>query len=400
MKILYFNYLYDRLGMSLGSTRKAELLLAELRELGYDIRIYWRLPLLSEIEADSFSSRLRSPLKKRLSKWLHEPQQFLRNIKFLIEDLRILHRERPDLLIVRSDLLIFSGLLLGRLFRIPVLAEADAPCAYEAHTFHKEYLSFFGLAEWIEKTTLRQADRAICVSNAAKSHFCRMGVSPEHIRVVPNGAEPEKFLKRSGPRIDLPDSEEGPVIGFVGTFHNWHGVDILIRLIQETLRRHPKCRFLLVGRGGQMKHKLDAFVASLENPEHIIMPGYIPYTEMPVMIQSMDIVIAPYPDMELFYFSPVKIFEYMAAGKAVISTRIGQIAEVIEHGKTGMLCAPGDETALADALDSLIRDKATREELGQNAARAIQEGHTWKHRALDWAQEIDRLTESRKQIPH
>lgn len=402
MKIIYFNYLYDRLGISLGSTRKAELLLSEVEKLGYDIRIYWRKPLLSEVDSESVSERLRSPLKKRFAKWLHEPAQLLRNLKFLVEEWKILRQEKPDLLIIRTDLLLFSGILLAKLFRIPVLAEADAPCSYEAHTFHTEFKPLFSLAEWVEKTNLKYANRSICVSNCARSLFMEMGVPSSCLNVIPNGAEPEKFQpgdrmaaeSKGGNSSEFKIASKGPVIGFAGTFHHWHGVDILIRLIKRTLTAYPDCTFLLVGRGGPMKPQLDEFVATLDNPDRVVTPGYVPYEEMPNMIQKMDIVIAPYPDMNRFYFSPVKIYEYMAAGKPVISTRIGQIAEVIEHEENGLLCEPGNESAMADMLLNLLNSPEQREKLGTNAARTICEKHTWKHRAKSWANEIEQAFEA------
>jgi len=92
----------------------------------------------------------------------------------------------------------------------------------------------------------------------------------------------------------------------------------------------------------------------------------------------MDVGVAPYPQKSEFYFSPLKVYEYMAAGLAVVASRIGQLSELIEDGTNGLLCPPGDALALAAAIDRLRRDPELRLSLGNAARRAVLREHTWE----------------------
>jgi glycosyltransferase involved in cell wall biosynthesis len=96
----------------------------------------------------------------------------------------------------------------------------------------------------------------------------------------------------------------------------------------------------------------------------------------------MDIATAPYPAGPDSYFSPLKLFEYMAAGRAVVASRTGQATGVVEHGRTGWLCEPGDPAALADALATLAADPVLRRRLGAAARQAVCRAHTWDHVAV------------------
>ena len=91
----------------------------------------------------------------------------------------------------------------------------------------------------------------------------------------------------------------------------------------------------------------------------------------------MDVAVAPYPALANFYFSPLKILEYMAAGRAIVASAIGQINELIAHGKTGLLCPPGDSAQLAAALHRLKADTPLSRRLGEAARSDVVCNHTW-----------------------
>ena len=176
MKIVYFNYLYDLYGISIGSTIKAERLMEALGNEGHEIKIYWRKkqPLSGENERSRPS--FRDILKKKFSKYIHDIKLFLVNFKYIIEEYKILKREAPDLLIARMDLYVFSALLVSKKLKIPIINEADAPCVYEAQEFHKEFWSIPKLAAFIEKSNLKRSELNICVSQTAKDYFLNYGI--------------------------------------------------------------------------------------------------------------------------------------------------------------------------------------------------------------------------------
>jgi glycosyltransferase involved in cell wall biosynthesis len=99
--------------------------------------------------------------------------------------------------------------------------------------------------------------------------------------------------------------------------------------------------------------------------------------EIPGLLVSMDATVAPYPRLGSFYFSPLKVYEYMAAGRAVVASRIGQLDGLIEHEVSGLLCSPGDPVELAEALLRLRREPALRDRLGRAARAKVRRTYTW-----------------------
>ena len=334
MKIVYFNYLYDLYGSSIGSTRKGELLMSALQEVGNDVKIYWMKKQPGQEAQSGVTGTTKNFLKRMLARYLHEPKLFLLNLKYLIKENQIINREKPDLIIHRLDLLLCSSLILAKLKKLPIMIEADGPGVYEAHEFQKEFWNIPGLSEYIETLNLSKADRSVCVSNTAREYFIKNGAPAEKLVTITNGANIEKF----NPDLDTSDVLEKynlkgkTVIGFVGSFHYWHGVDNLMEVIKQICKADPDTAFLMVGAGGPMTVELEAFIEKEGLTGRVAMTGYVEHDDMPKHIAAMDIVLAPYPKLKFFYYSPVKLFEYMACGKPVVTTRLGQMAEVITDG--------------------------------------------------------------------
>jgi glycosyltransferase involved in cell wall biosynthesis len=122
----------------------------------------------------------------------------------------------------------------------------------------------------------------------------------------------------------------------------------------------------------------------------VTLVGNVAHEEVPQYLALMDVAVAPYPAVEEFYFSPLKLFEYMAAGRAVVASRIGQVAEVIADGFTGLLYEPGNHEALRGCIRRLRADENGRRELGQNARMASSK-NTWQQnaeRVLHWVEPL------------
>ena len=130
-----------------------------------------------------------------------------------------------------------------------------------------------------------------------------------------------------------------------------------------------------------MKRDLEHVLKSGEFGERVIFAGYVPHDEIPVHLAAMDIVLAPYPRLEFFYYSPLKIFEYLAAGKAVVASRIGQIQEIIQDGINGALFEPDNFEDLQQQVFALIEKNGYRQQLGRNGRELILQKYTWHHTA-------------------
>lgn len=113
----------------------------------------------------------------------------------------------------------------------------------------------------------------------------------------------------------------------------------------------------------------------------VTFTGNVPHDAIPDYIAAMDVTVAPYKPYENFYYSPIKIFEYMIMGKPVVAGRIGQVEEVIDHAETGLLFEPGNIAELTAALLQLVNEAALRRRLGENARVWVQKERTWENNA-------------------
>jgi glycosyltransferase involved in cell wall biosynthesis len=163
----------------------------------------------------------------------------------------------------------------------------------------------------------------------------------------------------------------------VGSFQRWHDVEGLLQAFSMLYADDHNLRLLLVGDGDQ-REALEESCLQLGLGSAVIFTGSVPHESVPEYIAAMDVAVAPYNWKEDFYGSPLKLFEYMAAGKPTVAAAIGQIEEVIEHGKTGWLYPSGNHEKLAHGLASLLYSPELSSEMSQAARQKILTDHTWK----------------------
>lgn len=236
-------------------------------------------------------------------------------------------------------------------------------------------------ARWMASFTFRLADAIICVSNQSRDHLIESWeVDPDKIHVLPNGVDTELFRPVSDNaklRSELKMSGSGPVVGFVGGFHAWHGLDVLVRAFEKVKLKVPSAKLLLVG-DGPVRETVEHLVDSLGLQEATVMTGHIDQLEVPEFLGVMDVVTLPYPPLpKAMWFSPLKLYEYLASGKAIVASDAGQISEVLRHGETGILVEPGNPDALAEAITDLLRSAGQRARVGRAARQQAVEEHSW-----------------------
>lgn len=324
-------------------------------------------------------SRVRSWLKKRLSRYLNQVHALLANFGSLRREWKIISQEKPDALLVRYNLLSVSAAMIAKFKRIPFILEVNAPMALENRRFNHKVVHLPFLPEWIESLNLKMADRVITVSQDLKNYFVDSGIDPQKIYVVPNGVNVEAFRPQSAGRAlrERLGFSESVVVGFVGSFHYWHGVEQLQTFVEELARKHQQARFLFVG-SGPLKDDCEQALRAAGLEKRVVFTGYLRHEVVPQYLSAMDIALAPYPQMDFFYFSPLKLFEYMAAEKAVVASRSGQIAELIRDGENGLLFEPGNLPELIAKTSALIENPALRQRLGRGARNTIVNEYSWK----------------------
>lgn len=284
-----------------------------------------------------------------------------------------LEREGPfDLVYERHALWSFAAMEHARDAGVPGLLEVNAPLV-EEQAAHRVLVDRAG-AELAASRAFRAAAALLAVSGTLAA---RLEARPEargRVHVVANGVDPDRF------RPGLPPTRPAPpgtfTVGFVGTLKPWHGVPILAEAFARLHRAHPDTRLLVVGEGPE-RGRLEALARELGRG--VELTGPVSAGEVPGLLASMDAAVAPYPSLQDFYFSPLKLYEYMASGLPVVASRVGQVAEVLEHGVTALLCEPGDAAAAAAGLARLRGDGALRARLGHAAREAVLARHTWDH---------------------
>lgn len=193
------------------------------------------------------------------------------------------------------------------------------------------------------------------------------------MHVVPNAVDPSRFPDNIKPSCP----SDMFTIGFVGTLKPWHGLPLLIEAYSLLHRSNQDTRLLIVGDGPGLPDLVEDLSArGLSETVHLT--GSVDPDEVPGLLASMDAAVAPYPDYPDFYFSPLKIYEYMAAGLPVVASRIGQVAELIQDGTNGLLYQPGDAVALSAALNRLRCEPMLRSSLGRAARETVLHDHTWE----------------------
>jgi glycosyltransferase involved in cell wall biosynthesis len=283
----------------------------------------------------------------------------------------------------RYSLWSHAGMEYARDCGVPAVLEVNAPLI-EEQAAHRGLANRAG-AEAVAGRAFNAANVIVCVSEEVAAYVRGLVREPEKVHVVPNGVSPERFGKLPPPA--LPPNDGTFVLGFVGTLKPWHGLSVLAEAFAQLCAQHGACRLLIVGDGPE-RQPLERDLAARGLRDAVHFTGAVAPETVPAWLASMHVGVAPYPAMEQFYFSPLKIYEYLAAGLPVVASRIGQCAQVLRHGENSLLVPPGDAEALGAALERLRADAPLRASLGANGRAQALKQHTWDavvKRVLDLA---------------
>lgn len=254
---------------------------------------------------------------------------------------------------------------------VPGILEVNAPLIDEQRT-HRE-LVHESLAREILTRQVASARRTVCVSEPVAEWVKESVSSAGDVRVVANGVSTTR-IRPSSPRATTGRDVEAI---FVGTLKPWHGVDTLIDAVAAST---GEWRLRIVGDGPQAEAlRARAAEHGEETAARITFAGAVPPMLIGEQLAAADLAVAPYPAAGTAesYFSPLKIYEYLAAGLPVIGSRVGQVPSIVDDGATGRLVPPSDTAALAQALDDLAGDPALRESMGRAGRRRAVVEHDW-----------------------
>ena len=245
---------------------------------------------------------------------------------------------------------------------IPLVLEVNAPLVLEAQRWR-------GLGDIdrhlaTEAETFRNADAVIVVSSALGDYV--RGRAPDvPVRRIPNGADVERIAAAEPAMLDIPAGSV--VIGFTGSMKPWHGVLELLDSFEEISPRQPEATLVLAGSGPAEAHVRERVSGSATLRSSVKILGAVAHHDIPSILAAFDIGVAPYLPTADFYFSPLKIVEYLAAGLPVVFPQLGDLPELV--GDAGFAYAPGIEGALTDALEQAITNRSATRRLSLLAQR-------------------------------
>lgn len=292
-------------------------------------------------------------------------------------------REGPfDIVYERYSLFHFAGVAAAHKLGLPHLLEVNAPLCYEEEHM-RNGIRFRRLAGRIERAVLKNTDHILAVSEVLQSFAIGMGAAPERITVLPNGVTAKQFCLHPGIRDAIRlhlGLQQKIVVGFVGGLRPWHGTALLLDAFADLVHDDKRLHLLIVGDGPQRK-VLENRINAADLGDKVTLTGIVPHEEVPGYIAAMDIAVAPYERLEYFYFSPMKVFEYLAAGTPVIAARIGQLENIVRDGESGLLVDAGDVAALREALRRLAADSELRARMGGAGRDWVLHERTWEHNA-------------------
>ncbi len=304
-------------------------------------------------------------------------------LKFSDEAKQIVTGEKPSFVYERYSRFSIAGVEASTAAGVPLFLEYNGSEVWVGK--HWDSTAKLDLLERYEDANLAHATRIFVVSDVEQNTLIERGVPAEKIVVNPNGVDPEKFKPGVGGdeiRRQLGVQDDELLAGFLGTFGPWHGVLELANAI-ALIPKSTRLKFLMVG-DGSLRKEVQKRLAASDDLDRVIFTGSISHDEVPAHLDACDILVSPHIPLAegaAFFGSPTKLFEYMAMGKGIVASRLGQIGDVLSDGETALLVEPGDPNQLARTIERLAGNGDLLTRIGKASRQAAVERHTWRQNA-------------------
>jgi glycosyltransferase involved in cell wall biosynthesis len=327
---------------------------------------------------------------------------------FVEQATELMSAHRPDLIYQRNCLANFAGVVLSRQFQLPLVIEYNGSEVWISEHWGLP-LKFASVLRQVEEINLRHAHLVVVVSEVLRQELLDRGIPEECIVLYPNCVEPTTFDPNNFTSRDSQDlrkqwgiSPQAVLCTFLGTFGQWHGVEVLaeaIRKLVDTQRDwlvNRRVHFMLVGDGPLMPK-----VRALIDPSasrFVTLTGLVQQDQAPRYLAASDILLSPHvanADGSRFFGSPTKLFEYMAMGKGIVASDLEQIGHVLQPAlragelpdaapqagdrALAVLTKPGDVDELIGGIRFMVEREDWRVSLGKNARRQVLSKYTWRH---------------------
>ncbi|MBS0369734.1 MAG: glycosyltransferase, exosortase A system-associated [Proteobacteria bacterium] len=291
---------------------------------------------------------------------------------------------RPDILHAHSPVLnALPALRVGKKHGIPVVYEVRAfwEDAAVDHGTTSEGSLRYRLTRALETYALRRADQVTTICEGLRRDISARGIAPDKITVIPNAVDVDSFQLRGEADLALRQQlglEGMTVVGFVGSFYGYEGLDLLVSAAARLLAQRPNLRVLLVG-GGPQDANLKAQVAALGIADRVVFTGRVPHADVQNYYDLIDVLAYPRIPIRLTELvTPLKPLEAMAQGRMFVASDVGGHRELVRHGETGFLFKAGDEQALAASIEEILSKRDMWPKIRTQARYFVEVERTWK----------------------
>jgi PEP-CTERM/exosortase A-associated glycosyltransferase len=295
----------------------------------------------------------------------------------------LVERLRPDVLHAHSPVLnAIPALRVGRRFGLPVVYEVRAfwEDAAVDHGTTAEGSLRYRATRGLETYALKRADHVTTICEGLREDIVRRGLPADRVTVIPNAVDAETFAFGAPPDTLLRGElslDGATVIGFVGSFYAYEGLDLLISALPQILERRPEARVLLVG-GGPQEEALRTLARGLGLSGKVIFTGRVPHANVQRYYSIVDVLAYPRHSIRLTELvTPLKPLEAMAQGHLLVASDVGGHRELIRHGETGELFRAGSAPALAEAILALLERRDRWPGLRARGRAFVEAERTW-----------------------
>ncbi|HEX4911829.1 MAG TPA: TIGR04063 family PEP-CTERM/XrtA system glycosyltransferase [Permianibacter sp.] len=291
---------------------------------------------------------------------------------------------------LQPDLIHAHSPCLNGLAAAAVAKEVGLPFVYEVRAFWEDAAVDHGttaegslryrLTRALETKVFKQADAVTCICEGLRRDIVERGIPAEKITVIPNAVDIDKFqwIDQRDRELEAQLGLQGKtVLGFLGSFYAYEGLDLLLNAAAKLIERQPDLRVLLVG-GGPQEAALKAQVQALGLHDRVIFTGRVPHAQVNRYYSLVDVLVYARHKMRLTdLVTPLKPLEAMAQGKLVLASDVGGHQELIRDGYNGFLFPAGDTSALADSIERVLAVRAQWPTLLQNGRHYVDTERNW-----------------------
>ncbi len=297
--------------------------------------------------------------------------------------LEVAKRVQPQIIHVHSPVLnAIPALRVGKRLGVPVVYEVRAfwEDAAVDHGSTTEGSLRYRLTRRLETHALRQARHVFTICEGLRGDIVARGIPQHKVTVIPNAVDIESFDTGQTPDEDLRLAlglAGATVVGFVGSFYAYEGLDLLLQALPALLQRRPKLRLLLVG-GGPQEAALKAQAQRLGVADKVVFTGRVPHAQVQRYYDLMEVLAYPRHRMRLTELvTPLKPLEAMAQGRLVVASDVGGHRELIRHGQTGWLFQAGSAATLTDAVIALLDKRESWPQMRRSGREFVERERNW-----------------------